>query len=133
MAAPKRLLAMRTFLLLLLGALLVVPTSALAGTEYTSIDLTNGTSYWVFVDTYEHYGRHEERGMLEPNRTMSLRMSHREVKFFTDVYVYVKKGRSSDPKETLCTVRKTFGNTTGRSPLQEHVHYNGTTCSIDPA
>ena len=56
-----------------------------------------------------------------------------DTKFFTDVYVYVKRGRSSAPDDTLCTVRKTFGNTTRKPMLREHVHFNGTTCSIDPA
>lgn len=82
--------------------------------------------------------------MLAPNEHVGLEMKVPDMTFFTDVYAYVKKGRTTDPEDTICTVKKTFGNTAysrdgrGRKEsagktLHENVHFNGKTCRIDPA
>lgn len=124
--------------------MLIVPMAAQAETmHYTRIVLTNGTTYYVYVDTYEHHGLIRHWGMVAPNAHVALDIKMPDLQYFTDVYVYVKQGRMQHPEDTICTVKKTFGNTgysnvvDGRvdyhgTTLHEHVHYNGKTCSIDP-
>ena len=121
----KRLLAC-----LVLAAML--PVAAKAETlEYTHIEVVNGTAYYIYVDTWEHHGLLRHHGLVAPNAAIDLQMKMPDMRFFTDVHVYVKKVRHTDPDQTICHVMKRFGNTTGKPMIVVHVHYNGTTCSID--
>ena len=124
---------MRFILSLLLAAAVLVPSAARAETTHiTWVHLTNGTAHWIYVDSYAHHGKLQHWGLVAPSSSVMVDVTHPGYAFFTDVYVYVKRIKHVDAEDTICTVKKTFGNT-GMHALQEHVHFNGKTCTIDPA
>jgi hypothetical protein len=114
---------------------LVVPLAASAATwEETHIDLVNETGHFIYVDTYAHDGHLTHVGIVAPESTRQIRpLLHRSYRFFTDVHVYVKTHWTEESSATICHVMKTFGNTTGKPPLQAYVHYDAAahSCSID--
>lgn len=118
---------------LLLAASVLVPSAARAETtHYTWVRITNGTHHWIYVDSYAHHGRVRHWGLVAPSSSVMVEENHMSLPFFTDIYVYVKRIKHVDAEDTICTVKKTFGNT-GQHALNEHVHFNGKTCSIDAA
>lgn len=118
---------------LLLAAVVLLPCAANAETLHTTlVNVVNGTNYYIYVDSYEHHGRLQHWGLVAPSGHVMVEAKHPGFAFFTDVYVYVKRIKHVDAEDTICTVKKTFGNT-GLHALTEHVHFDGKTCTIDPA
>lgn len=125
---------MRFFLSLLFAAALLAPASAETANDHiTNVGVTNGTNHFIYIDTYEHHGSTKHWGLFAPGDRILIHVSHPGYAFFTDVYVYVKRTRNDDPEFTICTVKKTIGNTGHGKVLEEHVHYKNNVCTIDPA
>lgn len=115
----------------LLAAFSLFPLSAGAVEEYTHVKVVNGTAYWIWVDSYQHLGTVHHHSLVPPSDSVIVERRQPDTRFFTDIHVYVKKYRSTDPADTLCQTMRTFGNTTGKPTIVVHVHYRDGRCSID--
>lgn len=123
---------MKNVCFLLLAAALMMPEAARAN-EYTNIHLINSTGHYVYVDAY-HLDGLQHLGLKAPGADTYIHIDRNgPIKFFTDVYVYVKKTNTEEASQTLCHVMKPFGNTGKHDMVTEYVRYDGKRCWISPA